>query len=83
MSDTRRKARELVDKFRPLVDSEIDGETCLVFSLEQQTLNAKKCALITVDAILLNIMSTIIYHPTSPMLPINKQYWEQVKSHLI
>lgn len=42
------KANELIEKFRPLVYSEIAGENGFCFSRDEQTKNAKKCALISV-----------------------------------
>ena len=46
------KAKELIDKFRPYVDSEIAGETNFEYSKEQETTMALKCALIVVDEII-------------------------------
>ena len=45
-------ANDLINKFRPFVDSEVAGEDHFVFSLEQQTINAKKCALVAVKEII-------------------------------
>jgi len=41
------KAKELIEKFRKYVDSDVDGEKGFEFSKKRQTRNAKKCALIT------------------------------------
>ncbi len=43
---------------------------------------AKECALITVDELLNNIDSTILYHPESLALPINKDYWQSVRQEI-
>lgn len=45
VAKAKEKAKQLVEKFRRYVDSEIDGETRFVFSRMQQTANAKQCAL--------------------------------------
>ena len=50
--EPKEKAIELIDKFRPYVDSEIAGETNFQFSKEQETSMAKKCALVAVYEIL-------------------------------
>lgn len=49
------KAKELVDKFRPFVDSEICGEQQFEYSKEQETNLSKKCALIVCDVILKDV----------------------------
>ena len=43
---------------------------------------AKMCGLIAVDEILKNIDATILYHKDSKALPINKEYWLQVRASL-
>lgn len=40
------------------------------------------CAKVTVDEIIKNIDAGIIYHPESKALPINKEYWLQVRASL-
>lgn len=51
----KEKAIELVDNFRNYVDSEIAGDQTFEYSKEQETSLSKKCALIVVDEILLEI----------------------------
>ena len=46
------KAIKLIDKFRPFVNTEIAGETDFVYSKDQETLMAKKCALIVANEII-------------------------------
>jgi hypothetical protein len=40
------------------------------------------CANIVVDEVISNIDAGIIYHPESIDLPINKEYWLQVRNSL-
>lgn len=49
---TKEYAKKLVDSFRSYVDSEINGETDFVYSKEQETYNAKQCAIICIDEML-------------------------------
>ena len=74
MTTEERKAWDLIDKYFPLVEFDLDRK--------KQIQNAKKIALITVEEILVNIDATIIYHKDSKALPINKDYWLQVRTAL-
>jgi len=69
MNDYDIKARELVVKMQMQKEP-------LMFDA------AKICALIAVDEILKNIDATILYHRESKALPINKDYWLQVRTAL-
>ena len=69
MNDYDIKAKELVIKMQ--------------MQKEPLTFNAAKiCAQIAVDEILKNIDATILYHKYSISLPINKEYWLQVRTAL-
>jgi hypothetical protein len=74
MTTEERKAWDLIDKYFPLVEFDLDRN--------KQIQNAKKIALITVEEILVNIDATILYHKDSKALPINKDYWLQVRKVL-
>jgi len=45
----KEKAKELVNKFRNYVDSDIAGETSFVYSHERESEYSKKCALICIE----------------------------------
>ena len=49
---------------------------------EHELFVAKECAIIAVDEILSNIDATILYHPESNAIPINKEYWQEVKTEI-
>ena len=66
----KEKAIELVEKY---------DETLTYLESKSK---AKQCALIAVDEILLNIEATILYHKESLALPINKEYWHEVKQEI-
>lgn len=70
MENSEQKAKEMVYKFWKA--PQYNGEIISMFT-------AKQLATILVDEILLNIEATILYHKGSISLPINKQYWEEVK----
>lgn len=70
MTNEEIKANELIDKMKSKLYS--DG-----------LFDAKQCALIAVDEILSNIEATILYHKDSIALPINKEYWQNVRSFLV
>ena len=82
MTNEELKAKELIDKFRSYVDSEIPGEKNFEFSKRQETIMAKKCAIVVVDEILKNIDATILYNPNSLSIPFNKEYWLGVRAFL-
>ena len=69
MNDYEIKARDLVLKMQMQKEP-------LMFDV------AKYCAQIAVDEILKNIDATILYHSDSKALPINKDYWLQVRTAL-
>ena len=69
MNDYEIKARQLRDNMKANMFS--DG-----------LYDAKQCALLAVDEILKNIDATILYHKDSKALPINKDYWLQVRTAL-
>jgi hypothetical protein len=69
MTDYEEKAREIVIKMQFQKEP-------LMFE------SAKICGLIAVDEILKNIDATILYHKNSKALPINKEYWLQVRTSL-
>ena len=71
MTDEENKAWELIDKYFPLVEFDLDKN--------KQIKNAKKIALICIEEILVNVDATIIYHKDSKALSINKDYWLGVK----
>lgn len=68
------KAWELIDKYFPLVEFDLDKD--------KQIQNAKKVALLCIEEILINIDATILYHKDSKALPINKNYWLNVRTAL-
>ena len=65
----KEKAKELIEKFEPFADYNQCG---LFTEMERMTINAKKCALISVDEIL-NILN--------PMA-LDYEYWEEVEQEL-
>lgn len=70
MENSEQKAKELVYKIWK--ETQYNNE---IISM----LTAKQLTTILVDEILANIDATILYHKDSIALPINKQYWEEVK----
>ena len=70
MENSERKAKELVYKIWKA--PQYNNEIISMFT-------AKQLATILVDEVLANIDATILYHKDSIALPINKQYWEEVK----
>lgn len=83
MEDAKNKANELIKYFSMYVDAEIVGDYGFEFSKDEEIKNAKMCALIAVDEILKNIDATMYYNPESKSIPINRKFWEEVKSFLI
>lgn len=73
----QKKSKELVEKFRKYVINDIDGENDFVFSYEEQTKNAKQCALIAVDEILIVCNNEISHCSDKTYF-----YWEQVKQEI-
>lgn len=73
--DTKDKAIELVNKYRKFVDCEIAGFSQFEFSKEQETANAKECALITVNSI-------IDEWEKEGDRKAKLYYWSQVKSEI-
>lgn len=73
MKDSEHKAKDLVYTIWviPLYNNE---KISLIL--------AKELTTILVNEILANIDATILYHKDSTALPINKQYWEEVKSYI-
>jgi hypothetical protein len=72
-----RKANELANKFiSKSVFNMTDDE------LKKERELGKKYATICVDEILKNIEATIIYHKDSIALPINKDYWLDVRQQI-
>jgi len=73
MENSEQKAKELVYQMwkAPQYNNEIIS-----------MLTAKQLTTILVDEVLANIDATILYHKDSIALPINKQYWEEVKSSI-
>lgn len=71
MENSAQKAKEIVYKLwrTPQYNNEITS-----------MFTTKQLATILVDEILLNIETCILYHKDSLSLPINKQYWMDVKS---
>lgn len=41
--------------------------------------DAKRCAIVLVDEVLDNIKATMLYHKDSLSLPINLEYWNEVR----
>ncbi len=73
------KAQELIDKYLP----EVRGADRYNYNLEDMNVFiAKQCALIAVNEVLANIDATILYHPESASIPLNKSYWSEVKTYL-
>ena len=70
MTNEEIKAKELIHKMKTKLYS--DG-----------LYDAKQCALVAVDEILSNIDATILYNKESIALPINKEYWQNVRSFLV
>ena len=70
MGNSEQKAKELVYKIWKA--PQYNNEIISMFT-------AKQLTTILVDEILANIDATILYHKDSLALPINKQYWEEVK----
>ena len=70
MTNEEIKANELIHKMKTKLYS--DG-----------LYDAKQCALVAVDEILSNIDATILYNKESIALPINKEYWQNVRSFLV
>jgi hypothetical protein len=70
MENSEQKAKEMVYKLWKT--PQYNNEIISMFT-------AKQLATTLVDEILLNIEATILYHKDSIALPINKQYWEEVK----
>lgn len=71
MNDTTKKAIELYNKFFTQMKSGTPDKL------------AKWCALQVINEVISNIDATMIYHPNSKALPVNKQYWLQVKEALM
>jgi hypothetical protein len=72
----KEKAKDLYNRFNP---------HCLIkdfFGDDVEVRSTKQCALFAVNEILLNIEATILYHKESLALPINKEYWEEVKQEI-
>ena len=65
---TKDKAKELIDRFSEGANV---GNNISI-----------QCALICVDDVLFNIDATILYHKDSKSLPINKEYWQEVKQEI-
>lgn len=77
------KAKELVDKFNDYVHGYVGSSMLTNYEYPERILSqAKSAATIVVDEVLSNIEATILYHKDSVALPINKQYWEQVKEEI-
>ena len=62
----KEKAKELVDKYLQIEDSEFKNGANLMFEIE-----AKQCALIAVDELIVNSFPGVI-----------KSHWEQVKQEI-
>lgn len=73
MENSEQKAKELVYKIWKA--PQYNNEIVSMFT-------AKQLATILVDEVLANIDATILYHKDSIALPINKQYWDEVKSSI-
>lgn len=82
MEIEREIARNLVESFRPYVDSEIDGDDGFEFCREQQSENARQCALVCTNKILTNIEATLLYTKNPTAIEINKKCWLTVKEIL-
>jgi hypothetical protein len=81
MKTPQEKAKALVESFRKYVINDIDGENDFVFSYEEQTKNAKQCALIAIaeiDSIL--VKSTPKDDPYCFLMSMD--YWQEVKSEI-
>lgn len=74
MTPEENKAWELIDKYYPLVEFDLDKN--------KQIQNAKKAALVCIEKILVNVDATILYHKDSKALTINKDYWLNVRTAL-
>jgi hypothetical protein len=80
MSFAKEKAEELFDKYYQLTKTLDENNNWYgIFSMKKL---AKQCALIAVDEIIFNIDATIFYHKDSNALPLNKEYWQEVKKEI-
>jgi len=77
MSNEEIKAEELIRKFaNQIEDFSLNNE-------ESIRRDAIACAKIAVEEILKNINATILFHKESKSLPLNKNYWLEVKGALM
>jgi len=71
MNDYENKATQLINKYFNAVPHKHTSRKL-----------AKQLAVIAVDEIIGNIDATILYHKGSKALPINRDYWLQVRANL-
>ena len=74
------KANELIKKFEHYAHSNPNHENDLFYRRLKE--NSIQCAKIAVNEIISNIDATILYHKDSKALPINKDYWINVREAL-
>lgn len=72
------KARELVDKFSPYVDSEIAGEEDFEYSYEEKLRNAKSCANICVIEIKAALIENGKENDSLQNMDSELRYWGNV-----
>jgi hypothetical protein len=83
MNFAKEKADELIKKYSDFVSGYIGSSMLTNTEYPEAILNnAKQCALIAVDEIIFNIDATIFYHKDSNALPLNKEYWQEVKQEI-
>lgn len=79
----KQKAKQLIEKFRPYVDTEIAGENNFEYSKQQETIMAAKCALIAVSECIQTLIDYGTDNDELQNMDSDFRFWDEVQKKLV